>query len=172
VIGVLIGSILSGLLFSSIGPLAMGAAVGVIAVVTFYLTLLGLRETDRPVGEPMKAIEGLKATFQNKQFLIIFFSTLFVHMACMMVQANFPYFVTLVLGGSEGDVSLYLGGLILLMALTGPIWSLLNKNSPSGRCSTLPCSAWRFHLVSDFSSGEYLACPSLSRRSSSCCWSG
>ena len=127
VIGVLIGSILSGLLFSSIGPLAMGAAVGVIAVVTFYLTLLGLRETERPVGEPMKAIEGLKATFQNKQFLIIFFSTLFVHMAYMMVQANFPYFVTLVLGGSEGDVSLYLGGLIILMAITGPIWSLLNK---------------------------------------------
>jgi len=127
VIGVLIGSILSGLLFSSIGPLAMGAAVGVIGVATFYLTLLGLRESKRPAGEPMKAIEGLKATFQNKQFLIVFFSTLFVHMAYMMVQANFPYFVTLVLGGSEGDVSLYLGGLILLMAITGPIWSLLNK---------------------------------------------
>jgi len=127
VIGVLIGSILSGLLFSSIGPLAMGAAVGVIGVATFYLTLLGLRESERPAGEPMKAIEGLKATFQNNQFLIVFFSTLFVHMAYMMVQANFPYFVTLVLGGSEGDVSLYLGGLILLMALTGPIWSLLNK---------------------------------------------
>jgi GPH family glycoside/pentoside/hexuronide:cation symporter len=127
VIGVLIGSILSGLLFSNVGPLAMGAAVGVIAVITFYLTLLGLRESERPAGEPIKAIAGIKATFQNKQFLIIFFSTLFIHMAYMMVQANFPYFVTLVLGGSESDVSLYLGGLILLMALTGPLWSLLNK---------------------------------------------
>jgi GPH family glycoside/pentoside/hexuronide:cation symporter len=127
VVGVLIGSILSGILFGSIGPVAMGAAVGVIGVLTFYLTLLGLRESPRPAGEPMKAIAGFKATFQNKQFLIIFFSTLFVHMAYMMVQANFPYFVTLVLGGSESDVSLYLGGLIILMALTGPLWSLLNK---------------------------------------------
>jgi len=127
VVGVLIGSILSGLLFSSIGPVAMGAAVGVIGVLTFYVTLFGLRESKRPAGKPMKAIEGIKATFQNKQFLIVFFSTLFVHLAYMMVQANFPYFVTLVLGGRESDVSLYLGGLIILMALTGPLWSQLNK---------------------------------------------
>jgi GPH family glycoside/pentoside/hexuronide:cation symporter len=127
VVGVLIGSILSGLLFENVGAVAMGAAVGVIGVLTFFLTLLGLRESVRPAGEPMKAIAGFKATFQNKQFLIVFFSTLFVHLAYMMVQANFPYFVTLVLGGSESDVSLYLGGLIILMALTGPLWSLLNR---------------------------------------------
>ncbi len=127
VAGVLVGSILSGMLFERVGPPAMGLAIGAVGAVTFYLTLLGLRETDRPVGEPMGAVAGLKATLQNRQFLIVFFSTLFVHIAYMMVQANFPYFVTLVLGGSESDVSLYLGGLIILMALTGPIWSFWNR---------------------------------------------
>jgi GPH family glycoside/pentoside/hexuronide:cation symporter len=127
IIGVLIGSLVAAPLFGSIGPVAMGAVVGVVGVVTIYVTLLGLRETDRPLGEPMTAIEGLKATFQNKQFLILFFSTLAIHIAYQMVLANFPYFVTLVLRQTEGDVGIYQGVLIICMALTGPIWMWFNR---------------------------------------------
>jgi GPH family glycoside/pentoside/hexuronide:cation symporter len=127
IIGVLIGSLVAAPLFGSIGPVAMGAVVGVVGVVTIYVTLLGLRETDRPLGEPMSAFEGLKATFQNKQFLILFFSTLAVHIAYQMVLANFPYFVTLVLRQTEGDVGIYQGVLIICMALTGPIWTWFNR---------------------------------------------
>jgi glycoside/pentoside/hexuronide:cation symporter, GPH family len=75
----------------------------------------------------MKAMEGLKATFRNDQFIILFVSTLFVHIAYQMVLANFPYFVTLVLGQKEGDVGIYQGILIILMALTGPVWTWLNR---------------------------------------------
>jgi GPH family glycoside/pentoside/hexuronide:cation symporter len=127
IIGVLIGSLVAAPLFGSIGPVAMGAVVGVVGVVTIYITLLGLRETDRPLGEPMSALEGLKATFQNKQFLILFFSTLAIHIAYQMVLANFPYFVTLVLRQTEGDVGIYQGVLIICMAFTGPIWTWLNR---------------------------------------------
>ncbi len=127
IIGVLIGSLVAAPLFGSIGAVAMGAVVGGVGFVTIYITLLGLRETDRPVGEPMSAIQGLKATFRNKQFLILFFSTLFVHVAYQMVLANFPYFVTLVLRQTEGDVSIYQGVLIIFIALTGPLWTWLNR---------------------------------------------
>ena len=127
IIGVLIGSLVAAPLFESIGPVYMGAVVGIVGVVTIYITLLGLRETDRPIGEPMPAIEGLKATFQNKQFLILFFSTLCVHVAYQMVLANFPYFVTLVLGQTEGDVGIYQGVLIIFIALTGPLWTWFNR---------------------------------------------
>jgi GPH family glycoside/pentoside/hexuronide:cation symporter len=127
IIGVLIGSLVAAPLFESIGPVAMGAVVGIVGVVTIYIALLGLRETDRPLGEPMTAIEGLKATFQNKQFLILFFSTLSVHIAYQMVLANFPYFVTLVLNQTEGDVGIYQGVLILFIAFTGPIWTWFNR---------------------------------------------
>lgn len=127
IVGVLIGSLVAAPLFESIGAVAMGAAVGIVGVVTIYITLLGLRETTRPVGETMSAIEGFKATFQNKQFLILFFSTLFVHVAYQMVLANFPYFVTLVLRQSEGDVGTYQGVLIIFIALTGPVWTWLNR---------------------------------------------
>jgi GPH family glycoside/pentoside/hexuronide:cation symporter len=44
-----------------------------------------------------------------------------------MVLANFPYFVTLVLKQTEGDVGAYQGVLILCIALTGPLWLWLNR---------------------------------------------
>jgi GPH family glycoside/pentoside/hexuronide:cation symporter len=125
--GVLIGSLVAAPLFQNIGAVYMGVVIGVVGVLTIFMTLLGLRETDRPLGEPMRAIDGLKATFRNKQFMIIFLSTLFVHVCYQMLLINFPYFVTLVLGKSEGDVGIYQGVLILIMAITGPVWMLLNK---------------------------------------------
>jgi GPH family glycoside/pentoside/hexuronide:cation symporter len=127
IIGVLIGSLVAAPLFESIGAVAMGAVVGVVGVVTIYLTLFGLKETDRPIGEPMPAMEGIKATFQNRQFLVLFFSTLSVHIAYQMVLANFPYFVTLVLAETEGAVGIYQGVLIIFIALTGPVWTWLNR---------------------------------------------
>lgn len=127
IIGVLIGSLVAAPLFGTIGAVAMGAVVGGVGAVTIYTALLGLRETDRPLGEPMGALDGIKATLQNKQFLILFFSTLAVHIAYQMVLANFPYFVTLVLRQTEGDVGIYQGVLIICMALTGPIWTRLNR---------------------------------------------
>jgi GPH family glycoside/pentoside/hexuronide:cation symporter len=127
IIGVLIGSLVAAPLFATIGPVAMGATVGVFGVVTIYITLLGLRETKNPVGDPMPALAGIKATFQNKQFLVLFFSTLAVHVSYQMVLANFPYFVTLVLHKTEGEVGIFMGVLIICMALTGPIWTGLNR---------------------------------------------
>jgi GPH family glycoside/pentoside/hexuronide:cation symporter len=127
IIGVLVGSLVAAPLFHSIGAVSMGVVIGIVGVVTIYLTLLGLRETDRPLGEPMRAIDGLKATFQNKQFMIVFVSTLFVHVCYQMLLINFPYFVTLVLGKSEADVGIYQGVMILVMAVTGPVWMLWNK---------------------------------------------
>ncbi len=127
IIGVLIGSLVAAPLFESIGAVAMGAVVGVVGVGTIYITLIGLRETNRPVGDPMPAVDGLKATFQNKQFLILFFSTLSVHIAYEMILANFPYFVTLVLRQTEGDVGVYQGVLIVFIAITGPLWTWLNR---------------------------------------------
>ena len=127
ILGVLIGSLVAAPLFESVGAVAMGGIVGWVGVMTIYGTLFGLEETDRPVGEPMKAMEGLKATFQNQQFLILFFSTLCVHIAYQMVLANFPYFITLVVHGTEGEVGIYQGVLIIFMALTGVAWMQFSR---------------------------------------------
>jgi GPH family glycoside/pentoside/hexuronide:cation symporter len=126
-VGVLIGSLVAAPLFASLGAVSMGAVIGVVGVVTIWLSLLGLREAPHPQIEPMGVQEGLRATLQNRQFLYVFISTLFVHIAYQMLMANLPYFVTLVMRQSEGDVAIFQGVLILAMALTGPIWGLWNK---------------------------------------------
>ena len=135
--GVLVGSLVAAPLFETIGPVAMGAVVGVVGIVTIWLTLLGLRDVERPLGEPIGALEGLRITLRNQQFIIVFVSTLFVHLAYQMLLANLPYFVTLVIGRSEADVGIFQGVLILVMAATGPLWTVWSKRTSQGRLLTI-----------------------------------
>jgi len=131
--GVLIGSLVAAPLFESIGPVAMGVVVGVVGLGTIWLSLAGLRGVERPLGEPIGALEGLRITLRNRQFIVVFVSTLFVHLAYQMLLANLPYFVTLVLGKSEADVGIFQGVLILLMAAAGPLWALWDKRASQRR---------------------------------------
>jgi GPH family glycoside/pentoside/hexuronide:cation symporter len=135
--GVLVGSLVAAPLFESIGPVAMGVAVGAVGVVTIWLTLLGLRDVERPLGEPIGALEGLRVTLRNRQFIVVFVSTLFVHLAYQMLLANLPYFVTLVIGRGEADVGIFQGVLILVMAATGPLWTVWSKRTSQRRLLTI-----------------------------------
>jgi GPH family glycoside/pentoside/hexuronide:cation symporter len=107
----------------------MGLVVGIVGMITIWTTLLGLRDVDRPLGDPVGAVEGVRITLRNQQFIIVFVSTLFVHLAYQMLLANLPYFVTLVIGRAEGDVAIFQGVLIIVMAAIGPLWTLLSKRS-------------------------------------------
>ncbi|RLC91964.1 MAG: hypothetical protein DRI79_01635 [Chloroflexi bacterium] len=137
IIGVLIGSLVAAPLFESIGPVAMGVVVGVVGLGTIWLSLLGLRGVERPLGESIGALEGLQITLRNRQFIIVFASTLFVHLAYQMLLANLPYFVTLVIGKSEADVGIFQGVLILLMAIIGPLWAWLDKRTSQRQLLTI-----------------------------------
>jgi Na+/melibiose symporter-like transporter len=114
-------------LFSSIGPLAMAGIVAAVGLATIWLALLGIRETTRPIGEPMPVVAGLKATFKNQQFMYMFVSVLIVHVAYAMVTAILPYFITTVLGRSEADVGIFQGILVLLMIISAPVWNWLAR---------------------------------------------
>ena len=133
IIGVLIGSLVAAPLFESIGPVAMGLVVGIVGMITIWISLLGLRDVERPLGEPVGAVEGVRITLRNRQFIIVFVSTLFVHLAYQMLLANLPYFVTLIVGRGEGDVAIFQGVLIIIMAATGPLWNLWSKRSSQRR---------------------------------------
>lgn len=127
ILGVMVGALVAAPLFSSIGPLAMAAIVAVVGLITIWLALLGIRETTRPIGEPLPAIAGLKATLANQQFLYMFISVLIVHIAYAMILAILPYFITTVLGRSEGEVGTFQGLLVLLMILSAPLWNWLAR---------------------------------------------
>ncbi len=127
IIGVMIGSLLIAPLFETQGALFMGAVTAGVGFVTILLTIPAIRNTHKEIGEQMGVIAGLKHTVKNKPFQAMLASTLLVHIAYAMITANLPYFVTVVVGGSEGDVGLYLGVVVILMILATPIWSLLGK---------------------------------------------
>jgi GPH family glycoside/pentoside/hexuronide:cation symporter len=130
--GVLIGALVASPLFSTVGPLAMGLVVGGIGLVTVWLTLMGLREkeysaVDRPIG----VRSSLRLTFGNRQFLSMFASTLTIHVAYAMLLANLPYFVTLVVGKSEANVSIFQGVVVVTMVVFAPLWNWLSQRYPN-----------------------------------------
>src|SRR4030042_5104299 len=57
----------------------------------------------------------------------MFVSVLIVHVAYAMVTALLPYYITTVLGRSEGDVGIFQGLLVLLMIFSAPIWNWLAR---------------------------------------------
>jgi GPH family glycoside/pentoside/hexuronide:cation symporter len=126
-VGVLVGSLAAAPLFESVGPVVMGTVVAVIGLVTIWLTLAGLKKSSAPPIEAMGAMEGFRVTFQNRQFLILFVSTLIVHVAYAMILANLPYFVTLVVGRSEADVAIFQGVVVLVMLASAPLWNWLGQ---------------------------------------------
>jgi GPH family glycoside/pentoside/hexuronide:cation symporter len=117
----------AALLFESMGPVAMGAVVAMIGLITIWLTLAGLRRTAQPPIAPIGVVEGIRTTFQNRQFLRMFVSALIVHVAYAMILANLPYFVTLVVGKSEGDVAIFQGVVVLIMLAAAPVWNRLGR---------------------------------------------
>jgi GPH family glycoside/pentoside/hexuronide:cation symporter len=127
ILGVMVGALVAAPLFSSMGPLAMAGIVAVVGLGTIWLALLGIRETTRPIGEPMPVIAGLKATLKNRQFMYMFISVLIVHVAYAMTTAILPYFITTILGRSEGEVGTFQGVLVLMMILSAPLWNWLAR---------------------------------------------
>lgn len=125
--GVLIGALVASPLFGTVGPVAMGFVVGCIGLVTVWLTLIGLHEKDCPVDRPIDLWSSLRITFGNRQFLSLFASTLIIHVAYSMLLANLPYFVTLVVGKSEADMSIFQGVVVLTMVVFAPLWNWLSQ---------------------------------------------
>jgi GPH family glycoside/pentoside/hexuronide:cation symporter len=127
ILGVMIGVLAAAPLFESIGPLAMGIVVGTAGLFAIWLTLTGLKETNKPIGAPLPVMEGMKDTLKNKHFLRMFYSVLLVHISYAMVMANLPYFVTVILSESESVVGTFQGILVVLMLISAPLWNFLSK---------------------------------------------
>ena len=126
--GVLIGVLVAFPLFGTVGPLAMGMVVGGIGLVSVGLTLIGLREKDCSVDQPIDVWSSLRITFGNRQFQALFVSTLIIHVAYAMLLVNLPYFVTLVVGNSVADMGIFQGVVVVTMVVFAPIWNWLSQH--------------------------------------------
>lgn len=130
-LGVLVGALVAAPLFDSRSPLTMGLVVAGVALITVWLTLAGLHETKKPLGNPMPVLEGLKTTLKNRQFIYLLLTVLSAQTAYAMILANLPFFVTLLLGHDEGEVGTFLGVLVIVMLISAPIWLWLSKRYSS-----------------------------------------
>jgi GPH family glycoside/pentoside/hexuronide:cation symporter len=151
IIGFVGGSLTVPMLWESLGPLGMAIAVAIIGTVSMYLVLIVLREPDNARHQdPMSAWEAFRATFTNSQFLIFFCATLLIHISYAIILAISPYFVTQVVGGTEGDVTIFQGVLVLLMVICAPFWIWVRTRFPDKWVITAAMALMGVALVLNF----------------------
>lgn len=132
VVGALIGGGLSGPLLESMGAFKMALILGLIGFLFGELSILGIKEKTgvRPdhVNPGLKSfLEALKQVFTDKQVLSFSAMIMLAQMTYQLMLMNVPYFTTLILQRSESEASLLMGQIIIVMALSVPIWSLILK---------------------------------------------
>jgi len=129
VFGALIGGGLSGVLFEKVGPFMMALILGVIAFLAGELTLFGIDKKSATVPElkPDGFFKALKQVFSDRQVISFSVMIMFVQLTYQLMLMNVPYLTKLILGGKEADASIIMGEVILLMALSAPLWFWLLK---------------------------------------------
>ena len=130
IVGALIGGSLSGPLLQKLGAFPMALALGAVAFVAGELTLLGIKERHPALSAAAAApfFKVVRDVFADRQVLSFSFMVVFVQLTYQLMLMNVPYTTTLILGRKEADASLIMGEVILLMAVSTPMWyRLLNK---------------------------------------------
>jgi len=130
VLGALVGGGLSGPLLRDIGAFKMSLILGAIAFLGCELTLLGIQEQPpvRKVNQElgfMGFVTVLKEVFLDRQVIALSISIMLVQLTYQLMLMNVPYFTTLIMGQDEAAASLLMGKIIIIMALSTPLWYFL-----------------------------------------------
>jgi len=130
VLGALVGGGLSGPLLRDLGAFKMSLILGAIAFLGCELTLLGIQERPpvRKVNQElgfMGFVKVLKEVFLDRQVIAFSITIMLVQLTYQLMLMNVPYFTTLIMGQDEAAASLLMGKIIILMALSTPLWYFL-----------------------------------------------
>lgn len=131
VLGALIGGAFSGPLIQSMGPLQMALILGIVAFIGGELTLFGIRERYSDYeGEAQGFFRVMREVFTDSQVLSFSIMIMFVQLTYQLMLMNVPYLTTLILGRKEAEASILMGEVIILIAVSVPLWYwLLSKYS-------------------------------------------
>ncbi|MCG6911104.1 MAG: MFS transporter [Deltaproteobacteria bacterium] len=135
VLGALAGGGLSGPLLEKAGAFKMALILGAAAFIGSELTLLGIREhpLERHTGMDADAagfFRVLKEVFADRQVIAFSITIMLVQLTYQLMLMNVPYFTTLVMGQDEAAASMLMGKIIIIMALSTPLWYLLLSKFP------------------------------------------
>jgi GPH family glycoside/pentoside/hexuronide:cation symporter len=135
--GALVGGGLSGPLLEELGAFRMALLLGALAFAASELTLFGIREKRQPPSaEPRSSVSLpeflrlLRQMFADRQVLSFAVTILLVQLTYQLLLMNVPYFTTLILGQDESAASMLMGKVILLIALSMPVWYWLLTRFP------------------------------------------
>jgi len=126
IVGVVIGLVVSPILVEALGWGGMGLVLAGVAAVTLYVMLFGLwrrgtlRTADAPVEKP-PLFGSLLGALRNRPFLALAASFMLFNLGYQLLVAMLPFYLTVSLGGSRGDVTWFTAGLtgFALLALPG-----------------------------------------------------
>jgi len=135
VVGALVGGGMSGPLLERLGAFKMALILGLAAFVAGEFTLFGF--TDKPAEGKFDIVPGtggffrvLKQVFADRQVLSFTFAIMLVQMTYQLMLMNVPYFTTLIMKEEEAAASLLMGKIIVIIALSTPLWFWLLGRYP------------------------------------------
>ena len=124
-LGVLIASLGGGPMIDSFGYPIMGIIVGVIVLVSFWVSLLGIKERRRSELDLKTKLSFFSAalqTIKNKQFLAFAAGIICFQVGLQVLIIVLPFFVTEVLGQGIAQVAIYQGTFVVIMLIALPLW--------------------------------------------------
>lgn len=123
--GVLIAALGGGPMIDAFGYPVMGIIMGAIVLVSFWISLLGIKERRRSESDiktKLSFFNSALQTIKNKQFLYFAAGIICFQVGLQIVMIVLPFFVTAVLGQGIAQVAIYQGTFVVMMLITLPIW--------------------------------------------------
>ncbi len=127
-LGVGLALIGSGVLIGMIGFHGMVWALALVGLVLLYLPLL-IKERDYAAAKPatLGLLEAIKTTFKNHAFVIYLVGNVTFWLGFNIITLNLPLYVTVLLGGTEDEASIYFGLAFVVALLFFPVVNILSK---------------------------------------------
>ncbi len=127
-LGVGIALIGSGILIGMIGFHGMVWAMAVLGMIMLYLPLI-IKERDYADAEPatLGLIDAITTTFKNHAFVIYLVGNVTFWLGFNIITLNLPLYVTVLLRGTEDEVSIYFGLAFGIALLFFPVVNILSK---------------------------------------------
>jgi glycoside/pentoside/hexuronide:cation symporter, GPH family len=133
-LGLAVVMIATPLLLDAVGPLAMVAVLGIVAVPLLYLpTLIDERRFTRPQPATTPFVPAIRATLRNRPFVVALVATNVLWFGFNLVALNTPLYVTVLAGLGEGAVALYGAVLLGVSLLLFPVVNAAAKRLGSRR---------------------------------------